>query len=77
MAGLDHVKHLLVRRKAQAVGAGQVTQRQRHAAIGRIDAIDGVRQFGRGFVAFPVPADAERRVGEPDRAIALADDVVG
>ncbi|KAG1448448.1 hypothetical protein G6F57_016843 [Rhizopus arrhizus] len=76
VARLHPVQQLFVRREAQPVGAGQVFQRARHAAVGRINPVHAMGQLGLGLVALPVAADAKRRVREPDGAVALADDVV-
>ncbi|MNN11123.1 hypothetical protein D3C81_1240670 [compost metagenome] len=74
---LDHVELLLVRRKAQAVRAVEIGNDLRNRVVFRIDPIDSVRQFWRGLVPLPLAADAKRRIGEPERAVGLADDVVG
>ncbi|BBP64434.1 hypothetical protein PHLH5_19750 [Pseudomonas sp. Cab53] len=73
----DHVEDFLVRGKAQPVRPRQVVD---HPAERTCLAIDAVHRMGLGrrdFVPFVVVAGLERRVGEPDRTVLLADDVVG
>ena len=77
-AAFHHVQHRTVRREGQAVGAGQVRQQRLQPACRRIQAehpLEG--QLGFGRFAFPEAVDAERRVGEPQRAVPRARDVIG
>lgn len=76
-AAFDDVQGLFVRGEAQAVGTGEVVDHPGDFPALAVYAVDGVG-LGRGdFVAFVVVAGLEGRVGEPDRAVAFADDVVG
>ena len=64
--------------KARPLGAAMSSSIHLQLAARRVDAVDrraAVPAVGRR--AFPVAGDAERRVGEPDAAVARADDVVG
>src|SRR5438445_5696232 len=75
-AGLDDVEPGLVGREGEAVGPVDVARRHGELARPRIPAVDAGRQLRLGDVSFVVAEDAERRIGEPDRAVRLAHDVV-
>lgn len=76
-AAFDDVEGFFIRGKAQAVGAAEVVDHAGDLFALAVDAVHGVR-LGRGdFVAFVVVAGLEGRVGEPDRSVTFADDVIG
>ena len=76
-AAFNHIELLLIRREAQTVGPRKVIQHLSHVATRPIDPVHRVRQLLLGDAAFIVVGELERRVGEPDVAAGLADDVVG
>src|SRR5438309_1689279 len=75
-AGLDDVEPGLVGREGEAVGPVDVARDNRELLRLRVPAVDVGRQLRLGDVSFVVAEDAERRIGEPDRAVRLAHDVV-
>nr|GFD52886.1 hypothetical protein [Tanacetum cinerariifolium] len=71
-----HIQGLFVRRKTQAVRAFHVVDDPGDLAALTIDPVHSVRLRRCDLVPFVVVAGLERRIGEPDRVISLADDVV-
>ena len=76
-ARFDDVELRFIGRKRQAVGTVHVAGDDgQFLGIG-LPAVHVGGQFRLGAVPFVKAEDAERRVGEPDRAVGFADDVVG
>ncbi len=76
-AGVYNVEFGFVRRKAETVGLGKITGDHRGLATLRIDAIDIGGQFKLGACPFVVEQDAIARVGKPDAAVRMDDNIVG
>ena len=71
-ARFDDVELRLVGREGEAVRPVDVAGDHRQLRRSGVEPVDVGRQLGRRHVAFVVAEDAERRIGEPDRAVRLA-----
>ena len=75
-AGFHHVELRFIRRERQPVGTLHIVGHHGDRAGLAIDAIDVGRQFRLVLLALVIAEQAERRIGEPDRAVRLHHDVV-
>ena len=76
-SGFDDIENLFVRREGEAVRHVDVARHDSRDAARGIEPVEIRRQLRFGHVAFVIAADAEGRIGEPDRTVGLHDDVVG
>ncbi len=76
-AGFNYIQHPLVRRERKAVRPVHRVGDDRDRACHAVDAVDASGELLRRALALVVAGDAERRVGEPDRAVRLHHQVVG
>src|SRR5437867_7613031 len=76
-AAHHHVELRLVGREAEPVWPRYRVSRDRQLSRPGIDPVDVRRELGWRRVALVVAEDAEWRIGEPDRAVRLTENVVG
>src|SRR6185436_5392296 len=75
-AGVGDVEDLVVRRETEAIRSRHLVRDQRELAGLGVEAIDAGLDLGLGLVAFVVSTNAIDRIGTPDAAVGMDDDVV-
>ncbi|KPX54935.1 Uncharacterized protein ALO35_05769 [Pseudomonas amygdali pv. lachrymans] len=76
-APFDHIQGFLVRREAQTIRTCQIIDNPGNLAVRGVYAIDAEGLLLLDLLTFIVAFGLEGRIGEPDRPIAFAGDVVG
>ncbi|GJE46312.1 hypothetical protein AEGHOMDF_5515 [Methylobacterium soli] len=76
-AALGDVEERFVGREAEAVRSREIVGHDREGAVARIEPVDRGGQLGFLLATLVIRLDAVGRIREPDRAVGLADEVVG
>ncbi len=76
-APLDHIQGFFIRRKAQAIRTGQIIDHPGDFAVRGVYAIDAEGLLLLDLLTFVVAFGLEGGIGEPDRPITFAGNVIG